>query len=52
MTNGPQEPSSDIRQAARGIREVYVALTQEGFSSQEALVIVGQILAANGSSSS
>lgn len=49
--NGPQEPSAVMRQAARGIREVYVALTAEGFSSQEALVIVGQILAANRSES-
>lgn len=47
MNNGPTEPASDIRQAASAIRQTYIALTQEGFSAQEALVIVGQILAAN-----
>lgn len=47
MSNGPVEPSADMRQLAAGIREIYVALTLEGFTSTEALTVVGQILAAN-----
>lgn len=44
----PMEPSADMREAANGLRQLYVALTNEGFSDQQALVIIGQILAANG----
>ena len=35
-----------MREAAHGIREVYIALTMEGFTEKQALVIVGQMLAA------
>lgn len=48
MSNGPIEPSADLRQLASILRQTYLALTQEGFSQQEALTIIGQILAANG----
>ncbi len=44
--NGPTEPSSDIRQAASALRQIFVALMAEGFSEQQALVIVGHVLAA------
>jgi len=44
--NGPTEPSADIRTAASGLRQLYIALTQEGFDDRQALVIIGQILAA------
>jgi hypothetical protein len=47
MSNGPVEPAADLRQMANMLRQTYVALTQEGFSSQEALVVIGQIIAAN-----
>ena len=47
MTNGPIEPSADVRQAAHAIRQIYLALRHEDFTDQQALVIVGQILAAN-----
>ena len=38
------EPSADIRAAANAVRQLYIALTQEGFTTQEALVIVGQVI--------
>lgn len=40
------EPSADMRQAAHGMREWYVALTDEGFSSRQALTLLGQAIAA------
>jgi hypothetical protein len=45
--NGPIEPSADLRQMAATLHGMYVALMQEGFTEREALVIIGQILAAN-----
>lgn len=47
MTNIPCEPSSDIRQAASALRQMYVALTMEGFDERQALVIIGQVLASS-----
>lgn len=49
-TNGPIEPSADLREAASNLRQMYLALTYEGFTPSEALTIVGQILGANGGS--
>lgn len=43
----PTEPSADLRMLASTLRQTFVALTAEGFSEQQALVIIGQILAAN-----
>lgn len=40
------EPSADTREAAHGVREMFVALVMEGFTENQALIIVGQILAA------
>lgn len=45
--NIPMEPSAEVRQAARQVRELYVALTAEGFSPYEALMIIGQVIARN-----
>lgn len=39
-----REPRADLRVAARQVREMYLALCAEGFSEQQALVIVGQII--------
>lgn len=39
-----EEPSADLREAARAVRQTFVALVNEGFSEQQALVIVGHIL--------
>lgn len=47
MSNGPVEPAADMRKFAAGMRQIYIALIQEGFTQQEALVIIGQLLAAN-----
>jgi hypothetical protein len=46
VDNGPVEPAAGARQAAHAIREIYLALMQEGFTERQALVIVGQAIAA------
>lgn len=45
-SNGPIEPPADMRAAAKSLRGLFISLTNEGFSEQQALVIIGQILAA------
>lgn len=40
------EPSAELRVAAANLWQLYVALTNEGFSERQALVILGQVLAA------
>lgn len=45
MSRPKREPRADIRQAAAAMHEVYVALVDEGFTTHEALVIVGQMAA-------
>lgn len=47
MTGMKHEPTADQREAASLIYGVFVALVDEGFTEQQALIIVGQILAAN-----
>lgn len=46
MGSAPVEPSADKRQVAHELREMYLALRQEGFTKTEALTVIGQILAA------
>ena len=46
MSNGPMEPRADLRAAANELRQMFIALTSEGFSPPEALVIIGTIIAA------
>jgi hypothetical protein len=43
----PVEPSSDLRQLANVLMQTFVALQAEGFTEQQALVIIGQCIAAN-----
>ena len=43
MTNGPIEPSADARQFAGVCYQVFTALRLEGFTEQQALVIIGQM---------
>lgn len=45
--NGPKEPAADLRQLASLLHQTFVSLCQEGFTEQQALVVIGQILAAN-----
>jgi len=40
------EPSSDLRQWANFHRQMFVALTGEGFTEDQALTLVGEVLAA------
>lgn len=47
MSNGPIEPSADLRQMAAAFREIYIALILEGFTEAEALTIIGHIIATN-----
>lgn len=41
------EPSADLRQMASIMWQTFVAMTAEGFTEGQALVIIGQIIAAN-----
>lgn len=42
-----REPSAEMRAAARSVHELYTALTDEGFTSREALTILGHMLSAS-----
>lgn len=44
MTGGPREPSSEMRQAARGCREMFDALVYEGFTEFQALQLLAGIV--------
>jgi hypothetical protein len=46
MSTGPEEASADSRQMARVVRDTYVGLIAEGFTEWQALIIVGQCIAA------
>lgn len=46
-SNGPVEPSADLRQLASMLHQTYVALIAEGFNESQALTIIGKILAAS-----
>lgn len=46
MSNGPVEPSADLRDLAHALFETYTALVNQGFTEQQALTIVGQMLTA------
>jgi hypothetical protein len=45
--NAPREPSADLRQLASMLHQTFIALVNEGFTEQQALIIIGQILVAN-----
>ena len=44
--DGPVEASADLRMAAKNLRQLYLALIYEGFTEQQALAIVGNVVAA------
>lgn len=39
-----REPAADLRVAARQLRELFVALVNEGFTEAQALRIIGNVL--------
>lgn len=41
------EPSAELRIFANMLRQMYIALQQEGFTTPEALTIIGHCIAAN-----
>lgn len=43
----PMEPTAELRAAANHLRQMYVALIDQGFTSGEALTICGYAIAAN-----
>jgi hypothetical protein len=43
---GPREPAANLRQLASVLHQTYTALVAEGFTEQQALTIIGMILAA------
>jgi hypothetical protein len=42
--NGPREPSAQLRTAAAQMRDLFIALTNEGFTEIQALRILGSML--------
>jgi hypothetical protein len=40
------EPSADLRQLASLLRQMFVALVNEGFNDREALSVIGTVVAA------
>jgi len=47
VSNGPIEPNADMRVMANALRQMFLALIQEGFNEQQAMQIVGVTLAAS-----
>lgn len=46
--NVPIEPSADARALAHTFREMFIALTSEGFSERQALYIIAEMLKSQG----
>lgn len=40
----PREPSADLRIYAGGLHEMFVALTEAGFSEQQALSVLSMLM--------
>lgn len=45
MKGYPQEPSADQREGARSVRQMWVALVQEGFTEDQATALMAQWIA-------
>lgn len=45
MSNGPIEPPAGLRAAGRELHQLFVSLTQGGFTEDQALKIIGHMLA-------
>lgn len=44
---GPTEASGDMRTAAAGMYQIFVALTTSGFTERQALMIIAEVVAAS-----
>lgn len=44
MNTSKTEPPADMRAAASGLWQMFVALTDQGFTEQQALQVVGHVL--------
>lgn len=47
VDSGGVEPSAEMRSAAHGLREMYIALLLEGFSETQAIQIIGYSISGN-----
>lgn len=47
MSQPKMEPNADMRSIANTMRQMYVALLDEGFTEQQALVLLGQTITAS-----
>jgi hypothetical protein len=45
--NGPVEPNAQMRDLANSLRQLYIALVEQGFTEAEAFQIVGVTVAAS-----
>ena len=46
MPSTPKEPAAEFRQFASVSYQMFLALIEEGFTEQQALVVIGQVIAA------
>jgi len=44
MMNSPIEPSADARSLAHTFREMFIALTAEGFTERQALQLIAEMM--------
>jgi hypothetical protein len=47
VTGQPQDPVTPLAESATQMHEMYTSLLQAGFSAQQALYLVGQVIAAS-----
>ena len=47
MSQPKMEPHAEMRSVANWMRQMYVALIDEGFTEQQALVLLGQTVTAS-----
>jgi hypothetical protein len=47
MSNGPIEPSAELRVLASTLRQMYLALVAEGFTTTEAMTIIAETIRAS-----
>jgi len=47
MNDPKMEPNADMRAMANAARQMFVALVDEGFTEEQALILLGQTITAN-----